>query len=195
MRLSRTKGQIEVTVKVGSQYVQITTSKKQDIGPGFRLSGTVNDIFRISDIEEAKSAPSMDEDSGFGFKTENGKIVMYFFSPRKAEILQAIRSAKVKCRKESKSGQAMDRLIKPDDIPGSLLNVSLMNLASRDRALRLASYNMIAGLSKAFHFDIDKELINAKGIGITEVLQVSIALTRSRARYSGKVGNSSKRRQ
>lgn len=177
MRLSRTKGQIEVIVKVGGQYVQITTSKKQEIGPGFRLSGTVNDIFRISDIEEAKSAPSMDEDSGFGFRTENGKIVMYFFSPRKAEILQAIRSAKAKCRKESKSGQPMDRLIKPDDIPGSLLNVSLMNLASRDRSLRLASYNMIAGLSRAFHFDIGQELMTAKGRNVVEVSQMLMVLT------------------
>ena len=164
MRLSRTKGKLEVVIMVGSQYVQITTCQKQDIGPGFRLSGTVNDIFRVADLEEAKIAAPMDEETTFGFRTENGKIAMYFFSSRKSEIVQAIRSAKAKNRKELKSAKSLDRLIKPDDIPGSLLNVSLMNLASTDRALRLASYNTIAGLSKAFHFDIDKELITAKGI-------------------------------
>lgn len=181
MRLSKTKGKIDVIVKVGSQYVQITTTKKQDIGPGFRLSGTVNDIFRIADIEEAKASGPMDGETAFGFRTESRTIVMYFVSPRKAEILQAIRSAKAKHRKEFKSSKSYDRLIRPDDVPGSLLNVSLMNLANRDRALRLASYNTIAGLSKAFHFDIDKELITAKGPFGGSLFGAAAALTSSRA--------------
>ena len=46
-RLSKSKGNIEVVIKVGSQFVQVTTTKKQDIYQGFRLSTTVNDIFRL----------------------------------------------------------------------------------------------------------------------------------------------------
>ncbi|KAI9814877.1 MAG: Ras GTPase activating protein ira2 [Phylliscum demangeonii] len=166
LRLSRTKGTVDVIITVGSQFVQITTVKPQDIGPGFRLSGTVNDIFRVAELEEAKPASSIDGDTTFGFKIDNGKVVMYFDSPRKQDVLQAIRSAKAQYRKEIKSAHSMDRLIRPDDVPGSLLNVSLMNLSSHDRTLRLASYNTIAALSKTFQFGIGRDLITAKEIEI-----------------------------
>lgn len=143
--------------------MQVTTTKKQDIGPGLRLEATVNDVFRISDVDEAKTAIQIEDEKAFGIRTENGKIVMYFISPRKAEILQAIRTAKAKYTRDSKSTLSAERFVKPEDLPGALLNVSLMNLASNDRSLRLASYNMIAGLSRAFHFNIDKQLITSKG--------------------------------
>ena len=148
---------------IGGQYVQVTTEERQGTGPGSRLGGFVNDIFRLTDIEEAKVPVTLEDETAFGFKIEDGKFFIYFLSPRKAEILNAIRAAKAKYRKEFRSTKFIDRLVKPDDVPGSLLNISLMNLASGDRALRLASYNAISGLSKAFHFDTDERLITAKG--------------------------------
>jgi neurofibromin 1 len=123
----------------------------------------LNDVLRIADIEEAKSPVSIKEDNAFSLRAENGKFVMHFSSAQKTEILQAISAAKARHRKEFKASECHDRLIKPADVPGSLLNIALMNLASRDRALRLASYNAIAGLSRTFHFDTDKRLITAKG--------------------------------
>ncbi|TGJ85449.1 hypothetical protein E0Z10_g3290 [Xylaria hypoxylon] len=151
-RLSKTKGKIEVTIKVGSQFVQITTVKKQEVHPGYRLNAIINDIFRLSDVDEAPTSIPTEDDSAFGLRADNGKIVMYFQSSRKNEILQSIRAAKAKYGKDIRSVKPFDRLVRPQDIPGTLLNLALMNLAAPDQALRIASYNLLGALCQTFKF-------------------------------------------
>ncbi|KAJ2986095.1 hypothetical protein NUW58_g5193 [Xylaria curta] len=151
-RLSKTKGKIEVTIKVGSQYVQVTTVRKQEVHPGYRLSAIINDIFRLGDVDEAPTSIPTEDDSAFGLRADNGKIVMYFQSPMKNEILQTIRGAKAKYGKDTRTVKSFERLIRPQDIPGTLLNLALLNLAAPDLALRIASYNLLGALCQAFKF-------------------------------------------
>lgn len=151
-RLSKTKGKIDVIMNVGSQFVQITTPTKQEIVPGLRLHATVNDIFRLSEVDEAPTSIQTEDDSAFGIRTDNGKIVMYFTSPKRADIVSAIRSAKAKYGKDIKHASTFERLIRPQDVPGTLLNIALTNLASMDLTLRLASYNLLCALCQAFSF-------------------------------------------
>jgi neurofibromin 1 len=163
IRLSKTKGKLEVAIKVGGQFVQVTTTKKQEIVPGSRLHATVNDIFRLSEVEEAPTSIQTEDDSAFGLRTESGKIVMYFTSPRKSEILQAIRGAKGKYGKELRTFKSFERLVRPQDVPGTLLNIALTNMANSDQILRLASYNLLCALCRAFKFAADWKFIAAKG--------------------------------
>lgn len=151
-RLSKTRGKIEVVIKVGSQFVQVTTTKKQEVHPGFRLHATVNDIFRLGDVEEAPTSIATDDDSAFGLRADNGKIVMYFQSPKKADVLQAVRGAKAKYGKDTRTMKSYERLIRPQDVPGTLLNLALTNLAASDPVLRLSSYNLLGALCRAFKF-------------------------------------------
>lgn len=164
-RLSKTKGKIDVVVKVGSQFVQVTTIKKQEVVPGLRLHATVNDIFRLSEVDEAPTSIQTEDDSAFGLRTESGKIVMYFTSPKKADILQAIRGAKSKYGKDLKIPAPFERLIRPQDIPGTLLNIALTNMASVDQPLRLASYNLLSALCQTFKFSVNAKFMTAKGTG------------------------------
>jgi len=163
IRLSKTKGKIEVVIKVGSQFVQVTTTKKQEVVPGLRLHATVNDIFRLSEVDEAPTSIQTEDDSAFGLRTENGKIVMYFTSPRKPDVLQAIRGAKAKYGKELRTLKSFERLVRPQDVPGTLLNIALTNMASSDQVLRLASYNLLCALCCAFKFAADSKFLSAKG--------------------------------
>jgi neurofibromin 1 len=163
IRLSKTKGKIEVIIKVGSQFVQVTTMKKQEVVPGLRLHATVNDIFRLSEVDEAPTSIQTEDDSAFGLRTENGKIVMYFTSLRKPDVLQAIRSAKAKFGKELRALKSFERLVRPQDVPGTLLNIALTNMASCDQVLRLASYNLLCALCRTFKFAADSKFMNAKG--------------------------------
>ncbi|KAH7346669.1 hypothetical protein BKA65DRAFT_282221 [Rhexocercosporidium sp. MPI-PUGE-AT-0058] len=162
VRLSKTKGKIEVVIKVGSQFVQVTTTKKQEVVPGLRLHATVNDIFRLSEVDEAPTSIQTEDDSAFGLRTENGKIVMYFTSPRKPDVLQAIRGAKAKYGKELRALKSFERLVRPQDVPGTLLNIALTNMASSDQVLRLASYNLLCALCRAFKFAADSKFLSAK---------------------------------
>lgn len=163
-RLSKTKGKIDVVVKVGSQFVQVTTIKKQEVVPGLRLHATVNDIFRLSEVDEAPTSIQTEDDSAFGLRTESGKIVMYFTSPKKADVLQAIRGAKTKYGKDLKIPTPFERLIRPQDVPGTLLNIALTNMASTDQPLRLASYNLLCALCQTFKFSVNAKFMTAKGM-------------------------------
>jgi neurofibromin 1 len=162
-RLSKTKGKIEVTIKVGSQFVQVTTTKKQEIVPGLRLHATVNDIFRLTEVDEAPTSIQTEDDSAFGLRTESGKIVMYFTSPKKSDVLSAIRNAKFKYGKDLKTSPSFERLIRPQDVPGTLLNIALANMASLDQSLRLSSYNLLCALCKAFKFASDAKFLSVNG--------------------------------
>jgi len=165
-RLSKTKGKIEVIVKVGSQFVQVTTTKKQDIYQGFRLNTTVNDIFRLSEVDEAPTSIQTEDDSAFGLRADNGRIVMYFTSPKKVDVLQAIRGAKAKYGKDTRALKSFERLVRPQDVPGTLLNLALTNLASPDPVLRLASYNLLGALCRAFKFTTAANLLCSRDISV-----------------------------
>lgn len=163
-RLSKTKGKIEVVFKVGSQYIQITPTKKQEIVAGLRMYATVNDIFRLTDVEEANASFHTDEENAFGIKTDNGKVTMFFSSPKRNDILQTLKSSKAKYSKDNRPNKLNERTIRPEDVPGTLLNISLMNVASFDQQLRLAAYNLLCALCQAFKFNLDRQFVSAKGM-------------------------------
>lgn len=184
VRLSKTKGKIEVVIKVGSQFVQVTTTKKQEVVPGLRLHATVNDIFRLSDVDEAPTSIQTEDDSAFGLRTENGRIVMYFTSPRKPDVLLAIRGAKAKYGKELRTLKSFERLVRPQDVPGTLLNIALTNMASSNQVLRLASYDLLCALCRAFKFAADSKFMSAMELYIplnpsTFIIEISRQLAKS----------------
>lgn len=162
-RLSKSKGKVDVLIKVGSQFVQVTTAKKSDVFPGYRLHATVNDIFRLVDIDEAQTSIQTEDDSAFGIRADNGRVVMFFTSPQKADILQAIRAAKTKSGKDNRIHKTLERLIRPQDVPGTLLNLSFTNISSQDNILRLESYNLLGALCRAFGFSPASTLLCTKG--------------------------------
>jgi neurofibromin 1 len=162
-RLSKTKGKTEVVFKVGSQYIQITPIKRQEIFTGLRMMVNVNDIFRLADVEEANPAYHTDEENAFGIKTDNGKVSMFFSSPKKNDILKTLKSCKAKYSKDNKPSKLNERTIRPEDVPGTMLNISLMNMASTDPCLRLAAYNLLCALCQAFQFNLDRQFVSAKG--------------------------------
>lgn len=155
---------MDVVIKVGSQFIQVTTAKKSDVFPGFRLHTTVNDIFRLGDVDEAQTSIQTEDDSAFGIRADNGRIVMFFTSPQKADILQTLRGAKAKYGKDTRTHKTLERLIRPQDVPGTLLNLSLTNISSQDHALRLASYNLLGALCKAFEFSPASTLMCTTGL-------------------------------
>lgn len=57
-----------------------------------------------------------------------------------------------------------ERNIRPNDVPGALLNMALLNIGSEDPGLRLAAYNLLYALSLTFRFDVGNQLLDAKGL-------------------------------
>lgn len=63
----------------------------------------------------------------------------------------------------SRPSNISERTIRPNDVPGRLLNMALLNLGSDDPNLRRSSYNLLYALSRVFNFDVGKQLLDTKG--------------------------------
>ncbi|VVC97441.1 unnamed protein product [Leptidea sinapis] len=56
--------------------------------------------------------------------------------------------------------------IRPKDVPGTLLNMALLNLGSCDPNLRTAAYNQLCALTATFHLKIEGQLLETSGLCI-----------------------------
>nr|CAD21515.1 related to NEUROFIBROMIN [Neurospora crassa] len=189
-RLSKTKGKIDVSLSISKSFVRVSTKKRQEIYPASRISVVINDAFRLSEVEEAPTSIQTEDDSAFGLRADNGKIVMYFTSPEKAKILSLLRMRKAQYVKDPKQMQPHERFIKPQDVPGTLLNLALTNLASPDPVLRLSSYNLLGALCKSFKFKAASRLVSTKDIAVPSdasqfIIQISQKLAESEPQLTG----------
>ena len=54
--------------------------------------------------------------------------------------------------------------IRPKDVPGTLLNMALLNLGSSDPSLRTAAYNQLCALTATFDLKIEGQLLETSGM-------------------------------
>ncbi|KAF9579343.1 Ras GTPase activating protein ira2, partial [Lunasporangiospora selenospora] len=152
-----------VQFKIGNEVIQIVMQKKQEIFVG--MSCQYNDVYHISELDDISKAHSRGDDGEFFIIYEDGTMSMTFTSTKRDQIISAI--AKTKQRfLAAKPPNYSARVIRPNDVPGTLLTMSMFNLSSPDSALRLASYNLLCALSDTFKFDTGNQLLNAKGLCI-----------------------------
>ena len=74
-------------------------------------------------------------------------------------MAQIIRIARSRLRE----GPSEERIIRPSDVPGTLLNVAMLNLSSGDEALRLGAHNLINELSGFFKWDMALSVLKVTG--------------------------------
>lgn len=161
LKLSLFLAHVPVVVKVGTETMHVTSLKKHEI---FGLPATINDIYHVSEIEEVTST-SKSTESEFTIKFERGTSSLSFSSPKAADISRALQTAKARFQL-SKPSNVTARMIRPKDVPGTLLNMGLLNMGSDDPALRQAAYNLLYSLSITFNFDAGNQLLEAKGLCI-----------------------------
>jgi neurofibromin 1 len=68
----------------------------------------------------------------------------------RSEMAQIIRTARSRLR----DGPSENRSLGPSDVPGTLLNVALLNLSSEDETLRLNAYNLAYELAGFFKWEV-----------------------------------------
>jgi hypothetical protein len=67
----------------------------------------------------------------------------------------------------SSTGQNTNRVkLRAKDVPGTMLNIALINLANEDVGVRALAYNFLCALSVAFDFKLDAQLIPSDGLVI-----------------------------
>jgi len=119
-------------------------------------------VYHISEIEDIAPSSHKNDDNEFIIKQDRGRPSLTLTSTKRDSIMQAIRASKARYQ-IAKPTNITERVIRPSDVPGTLLNMALLNIGSDDPNLRLAAYNLLVALSLIFNFDVGGQLIGAKG--------------------------------
>uniref|UniRef100_V5ET08 Ras GTPase activating protein RasGAP n=2 Tax=Kalmanozyma brasiliensis (strain GHG001) TaxID=1365824 RepID=V5ET08_KALBG len=155
-----------VTFNIGGEYLQITGLKQQDWLPN--TSVQLNDVFHLSDIDDVRSISIRGDDNTFFLSCRNGSMNFVFTSRERSEVVQALRQAKARASK-FRADNPVDRVLRPNDVPGTLLNMAMHNITSNDSALRLSAYNLLCALSTSFNFGASsakKRLLSSRGLAL-----------------------------
>ncbi|KAJ3330367.1 Ras GTPase activating protein ira2 [Blyttiomyces sp. JEL0837] len=174
-RVNNQREYVPVIVKVAVDSIHvISVSKYRVLG----VETVVNDIYRFADMEDVIPGGDNNEFlikyaekvSGVYGAGSTGNIMlstMVFSSPKRDVIIRDIRLAKSQYKRSRPSNIIADeRNLRPGDVPGTLLNMAMLNLGSVDPNLRLASYNLLFALSSNFDFRVGNKLFSAKGLCI-----------------------------
>ncbi|CDR87933.1 related to Neurofibromin [Sporisorium scitamineum] len=155
-----------VAFLIGGEYLQIKSLKQQDWLPNVPVR--LNDVFHLSDIDDVRSISIRGDDNTFFLSCRNGSINFVFNSRERSEVVQALRQAKARVSK-FRASNAVDRVLRPNDVPGTLLNMAMLNITSSDSALRLSAYNLLCALSTSFNFGASsakKRLLSSGGLAL-----------------------------
>ncbi|KAI9259080.1 hypothetical protein BY458DRAFT_479034 [Sporodiniella umbellata] len=164
-RLTNQRISLPVIVKISSEELQIISMKKQEIFESYQA--ILRDVYHISQLEDITPLLSMKSDHGEGIsiKHDRGKSTMVLLSPQRDAILSHLRRSKQRYE-SSRPSNIKERAIRPNDVPGRLLNMALVNVGSSDPSLRLAAYNLLYSLSQSFKFHIGNQLFSARDMCI-----------------------------
>ncbi|KAJ3192593.1 Neurofibromin 1 [Irineochytrium annulatum] len=176
-RITENRQQMPVILKVGPESLHLTWVDRFEI---LGSNACITDIFRFSEVEEVISVGEdgeflikhIDRSNGSSFLGVSGGgavsstlSTMVFRSPKRDGIITAVRMAKSRFRKSRPQNVVSDsKNLRAADVPGTLLNMAMLNLGTMDPYLRLMSYNLLDSVGRGFSFDIGNQLLSAKGV-------------------------------
>lgn len=149
----------KVAIKVGPTALQITaTEKTKVLSHGVLL----NDVYYASEIEEV----CLVDDNQFTLSIANESGQLSFIHNDCDNIVQAIIHIRNRWELSQPDSVVVHQKIRPKDVPGTLLNMALLNLGSSDPNLRTAAYNQLCALSATFDLKIEGQLLETQGLCI-----------------------------
>lgn len=155
---------IPVAFKVGGDYLQITSLKGQEFFTS--KFANANDVFHLADIDDVRPVSIRGDDNTFFLTVRGGELTFLFNSRERVDIVQALREARARVSR-IRTTKSLDRTLLPSDVPGTLLNMAMLNITSEHQALRLSAYNLLCALSRSFNFGASaarKRLLSSRGL-------------------------------
>ncbi|XP_043387402.1 neurofibromin isoform X4 [Chelonia mydas] len=149
----------KVSIKVGSTAVQVTSADRTRV-----LGQTVflNDIYYASEIEEI----CLVDENQFTLTIANQGTPLTFMHQECEAIVQSIIHIRTRWELSQPDSIPQHTKIRPKDVPGTLLNIALLNLGSSDPSLRSAAYNLLCALTCTFNLKIEGQLLETSGLCI-----------------------------
>ncbi|CAH8516650.1 unnamed protein product [Schistosoma bovis] len=149
----------KVAIKVCTNAIQVTSTEKTKV---LGHSVILNDVYYASEIEEV----CLVDNNQFTLTILNDNGPLSFIHDACDSIVQAIIHIRTRWALSQPDTPAIHAKIKPRDVPGTLLNIALLNLGSSDPNLRSAAYNLLCALTQTFNLKIEGQLLETKGLCI-----------------------------
>lgn len=127
--------------QVGSTAVQVTSAERTRV-----LGQTVflNDIYYASEIEEI----CLVDENQFTLTIANQGTPLTFMHQECEAIVRSIIHIRTRWELSQPDSIPQHTKIRPKDVPGTLLNIALLNLGSSDPSLRYRSFKFLSTLMK-----------------------------------------------
>ncbi|XP_073994395.1 neurofibromin 1 isoform X2 [Rhodnius prolixus] len=149
----------KVAIKVGPTAIQITSAEKTKV---LSHSVLLNDVYYASEIDEV----CLVDDNQFTLTIANESGPLSFIHNDCDSIVQAIIHIRNRWELSQPDSVTVHQKIRPKDVPGTLLNMALLNLGSSDPSLRTAAYNQLCALTATFDLKIEGQLLETSGLCI-----------------------------
>ncbi|XP_020288690.1 neurofibromin isoform X3 [Pseudomyrmex gracilis] len=151
---------LKVTIKIGPTSLQVTYVDKSKVLSQYVL---LNDVYYASEIQDV----TVVDESQFTVIVSIEVGPLHFAHSDCAEtIAQAICYIKKRWVLSQSETVPTHAKIRPKDVPGTLLNMALLNLGSPDPNLRLVAYNLLCALTTTFDLKIQGQLVETSCICI-----------------------------
>ncbi|KAG9341393.1 hypothetical protein JZ751_019200 [Albula glossodonta] len=149
----------KVSIKVGSTAVQVTSAERTRV---LGQSVFLNDIYYASEIEEI----CLVDENQFTLTIANQGTPLTFMHQECEAIVHSIIHIRTRWELSQPDSIPQHTKIRPKDVPGTLLNIALLNLGSSDPSLRSAAYNLLCALTCTFNLKIEGQLLETSGLCI-----------------------------
>uniref|UniRef100_A0AAY5F5P1 Neurofibromin n=1 Tax=Electrophorus electricus TaxID=8005 RepID=A0AAY5F5P1_ELEEL len=149
----------KVSIKVGSTAVQVTSAERTRV---LGQSVFLNDIYYASEVEEI----CLVDESQFTLTIANQGTPLTFMHQESEAIVHSIIHIRTRWELSQPDSIPQHTKIRPKDVPGTLLNIALLNLGSSDPSLRSAAYNLLCALTCTFNLKIEGQLLETSGLCI-----------------------------
>lgn len=149
----------KVALKVGPNAIQVTSSERSKV-LGHQV--LLNDVYYASEIVEV----CLVDDNQFTLTIANETGPLSFIHSDCDTIVNCIIHIRTRWELSQPDTVTVHTKIRPKDVPGTLLNVALLNLGSSDPSLRSAAYNLLCALTQTFDLKIEGQLLETTGLCI-----------------------------
>ncbi|KAJ1953875.1 Ras GTPase activating protein ira2, partial [Linderina pennispora] len=109
----------------------------------------------------SKHSKSNSDEQLVSIRFEGGSSSLVFASPKADQLYRAIRTARTRYNNHSSAPAVPERIIRPSDVPGTLLNIALLNCGAEHAVLRISAYRMLTAIVATFNIDVGHELAYA----------------------------------
>ncbi|KRX68358.1 Neurofibromin, partial [Trichinella sp. T9] len=148
---------MKCSIKVGPTSLQITTLDRQKV---LGHNVILNDVYYASEIQEV----CLVDDNSMTLTILNECSPLTLMHADCEQIASAVVNLRTRYELSQPDQAVLHAKIRAKDVPGTLLNMALLNLGSTDASLRTAAYNLLCALAATFNFHIEGQLLETEGL-------------------------------